>query len=132
MATIKGQIIIDEGVNIWSHELFIATSLANIGYNVRFIPNHPSARSADAFVNNTIFEFKSPEGSTIKAVERNLVKAINHQSPNVVISSIRMKKVQDRSIINFLASKLKEGKGIKHLIFVKRDGTAIDINDLVR
>ncbi|RYC74831.1 hypothetical protein [Candidatus Nanosyncoccus alces] len=132
MKKIKGQIIIDEGVNIWNHELFIATGLANIGYNVRFIPNHPSACSADAFVNNTIFEFKAPEGSNIKAVERNLIKAVNRQSPNIAITSIRMKKVQDRSIINFLTSKLKEGKGIKHLIFVKRDGIAIDINDLVR
>lgn len=89
MATIK-ELTIDEWANIWSHELFIATALANIGYNIKFIPNYPSARSADTFVNNTIFEFKSPEGSTIKAVERNLVKAINHQSPNVVISFMKM------------------------------------------
>ena len=129
---IKGVISIEGGVNIWPHELHIATALVNAGHNVRFIPAHNSIRSADAYVDNTIFEFKSPEGSNIRAVERNIVKAINHQSPNVAISTLRMKKIKDRSVKNYLVANYSRLKGIKHLIFVTRDGVAIDINDIVR
>ena len=127
----RGTIIIEGGVNIWAHELHIATALANAGYNIRFIPPHNSIRSADAYIDNTIFEFKAPEGTTVKAIERNLVKAIHHQSPNIVITTIRMKNIQDRSVLNFLISRLKSGKGLKRLIFVTRNGKVIDINQLV-
>ncbi len=129
-ATPKGQTIIDSGVHVWSHELFIASALSNAGYTVRFIPEHGSSHSADAYLNNTIFEFKAPEGSTVKAVERNLVRALS-QSSNIVISTVRMKKIQDRSVQSFLVSRLREGRGIKRLLFVTRDGRVIDINDLV-
>lgn len=129
--TIKGTITIEEGVNVWPHELHIATALANSGHSVRFIPAHNSVHSADAYVDNTIFEFKSPEGSNIRAVERNIFKAINNQSPNVVISTVRMKRVQDRSVNNYLVTNYSKMKGIKRLIFVTREGKAIDINALV-
>lgn len=130
--TIKGVVTIEGAANIWPHELHIATALANIGYNVRFIPAHNEVYSADAYVNNTIYEFKSPEGSNIRAVERNILKAINHQSANVVLSTVRMKKIKDKSVINYLVSNYSRIKGIKHLIFVSRDGTAVDITALVR
>lgn len=130
-SVLKGQIIIESGVHVWSHELFIASALSNAGYTVRFIPEHGSSHSADAYLNNTIFEFKAPEGSTIKAVERNLVRALS-QSSNIVISTVRMKKIQDRSVQSFLASRLHDGRGIKRLLFVTRDGRVIDINELIR
>lgn len=128
---IDGRIIIEGGVNVWPHELHTATALANAGYTVRFIPASTAARSADAYLNNTMYEFKSPEGSNIKSVERNIVAALNHQSPNIVIDSFRMKRVRDKSILSFLVSRLKAKKGIKRIIFVNRDGKAIDINELV-
>lgn len=127
---IIGTITMNGAPNVWPHELFIARALANDGYDVCFIPAHTSLRSADAYVNNTVFEFKAPEGSTIKAIDRNLSKAVK-QSPNVVISSIRMKNVQDRSIINHLITQLRAGKGLRRLIFVARDGKTIDINDII-
>lgn len=130
--TIKGTITIEEGANIWPHELHTATALANAGYTVRFIPNNASLASADAYVNNTLFEFKSPEGSSVKSIQRNLVKAFNRQSPNVVIDSSRMKNVKDASIRNYLVSRLKAGKGLKRLLFVTRTENVIDINELVR
>lgn len=130
--TLKGEIVISDGANIWPHELHTATALANVGYNVRFIPNNSSLASADAYLNNTLFEFKSPEGSSIKSVDNNLQKALRRQSKNIVIDSFRLKNVQDRSIKNFLVEKLKRKQGIRRLIFVTRDGKVIDINELVR
>ena len=126
-----GEITIKEGANVWPHEMHTAKALARKGYNVTFIKAHNSVNTADAYINNTLFEFKSPEGCTSRAVQRNIVKALNRQSCNVVIDSFRMKKIQDRSIQSFMVKRLKEGKGIKRLIFVNRKGEAIDINELV-
>ena len=130
--TNKGSVIIEGGANIWPHELHTATALANAGYDVRFIPNNPSLASADAYINDTLFEFKSPEGESIKCIDNNLQKALRRQSKNIVIDSSRVKKVQDRSILHFLTEKLRRKHGIGRLIFVTREGKVIDINALVR
>ena len=94
-SSIKGTITIEDGVNVWPHELHTATALVNAGYNVRFIPANPSLASADAYVNNVLFEFKAPEGSSIKCIDNNLQKALRRQSKNIVIDSFRVKNVQD-------------------------------------
>ena len=127
VTNIPGVVTIEGVVNVWDHELFIAKALVAAGHNVRFIPAHNEVHSADAYVDNTIFEFKSPEGSTIRSVERNILKAINRQSANVVICTIRMKKIQDRSVIKYLSTNYPRFRGIKRLIFVNREGKAIDI-----
>ncbi|MBR3415044.1 hypothetical protein IKG73_03505 [Candidatus Saccharibacteria bacterium] len=129
---IKGNITIEGGANVWPHELHTATALANAGYNVRFIPANASLASADAYIDNTLFEFKSPEGSSIKSIDNNLQKALRRQSRNIVIDSFRVKNVQDRSILHFLEERLRRKQGIKRLLFVTRDGKVIDINALVR
>ena len=129
----SGRIIVGSGVkNVWPFELHSALALKELGYVVRFVPAHNSVCSADAYLNDTLFEFKSPCGSTIKCVENNLDKALRNQSKNVVIDSCRIKNVKDRSIINYLTNRLKHKKGIKRLFFVTRDGIAIDINALVK
>lgn len=128
----KGTITIENGANIWPHELHTAKALASAGYNIRFIPNNTSLSSADAYVNNTLFEFKAPEGSSVKSIQRNLVKALNRQSPNIVIDSFRMRYMRDSSIRNYLISRLEARKGLKRLIFVTKTGNVIDINELVR
>lgn len=121
-----GRIIIEKGVdNILPWEMHSALALKELGYTITFIPRHNSARSADAYLNNTLFEFKSPEGSTIKSVENNLQKALRNQSKNIVIDSCRIKNVQDRSIQSYLISRMKRKRGIKNLIFVTKAGKAM-------
>ena len=129
---VKGNVTIEGGANVWPHELRTAIALANAGNNVRFIPANASLASADAYVNNTLFEFKSPEGSSINSVNNNLQKALRRQSKNIVIDSFRVKNVQDRSILHFLEGRLRQKQGIKRLLFVTRDGKVVDINAIVR
>lgn len=69
------------------------------------------------YINNTIFEIKAPEGKTTTCVERNLRKAVDHQSSNIVIDSFRMKNIQDRSIQSFLIERLKRRHGVRRIIF---------------
>ena len=132
MANKTGKIIIEPGVrNIWPWEMHSALALKELGFEVIFVPEHGSMRSADAYLDNTLFEFKSPEGSTIKSVENNLQKALRYQSRNIVIDSCRMKGVTDRSIQSFLISRMRRKKGLKRLYFVTKSGKAIDIGALI-
>ncbi|MBQ9403063.1 hypothetical protein IJU22_00615 [Candidatus Saccharibacteria bacterium] len=130
--TIKGVITQEDGAKPKPHEHITAEALADSGYNVRFIPSSVNIGMADCYVNNTIFEIKAPEGKTTACVERNLRKAVDHQSPNIVLDSFRMKNVQDKSIQNFLLERLKRRHGIQRIIFVNRKRKAIDINELLR
>ena len=98
---------------------------------LKFIPRHNSLRTADAYIENTMFEFKSPEGSTIKCIENNLQKALRYQSRNIVMDSYRVKMVQDRSIRNYLVTRMRQKRGIKRLFFVNRAGEVIDISKLI-
>ena len=56
----KNSILIVNGVNVKPWEMHTAVALVKFGYSVTFIPSHNSLRTADAYLNNTLFEFKSP------------------------------------------------------------------------
>ena len=127
----NGKVEIVAGVNGTPWEMHSAVALSRYGYDIKFIPRHNSLRSADAYIDNTIFEFKSPEGSTIKCIENNLQKALRYQSNSIVIDSYRVKKVQDRSIRNYLVARMKRKRGIKRLLLVNRVGEVIDIGKLI-
>ena len=129
---LKGNIIIENVVNVWPHELSTAKALANAGFNVRFIPANKNSSSADAYIDGVIFEFKAPEGSSVKSIQRNIVKAIHRQSANIVIDSARIKKLKDENIEKYLYSRLIEKKGIKKIIFVRKDRKVVDINSLLK
>lgn len=127
-----GKIVVESGVkNILPWEMHSAIALKEAGYIVKFVPRHDSARTADAFLDNTLFEFKSPEGSNIKCIENNLQKALRYQSKNIVIDSCRVKNLQDRSIQSYLISRMQRKKGIKRLIFITKNGEVVDIGDLI-
>ena len=131
-STTKGVVTRESGAKPKPHEYITAEALADSGYNVRFIPSSTNISMADCYINNTVFEIKAPEGKTTDCIERNLRKAIDHQSPNIVLDSFRMKNIQDKSIQSFLLERLKRGHGIQRVIFVNRKRKAIDINDLLR
>ena len=127
----SGRIIIPGNTDVWDHEMFSAKALARAGYEVRFNPRDEINQCADAYVNGVLFEFKSPTGKNIACVERNLKRG-THQSENIVITSWRIHRVQDRSICNYLKTKLKIQPTLKKVIFVNRLGEAIDINKLIK
>ena len=127
----KGNITFENGARPKPHEMITAEALADAGYEIRFIPSNVNMGMADCYVNNTIFEIKAPEGKTTDCVERNIRKALDHQSPNIIIDSFRMKNIQDRSIRSFLAERLRRRHGIKRIIFVNRKREVVDINSLL-
>ena len=128
----KGVVMRESGAKPKPHEYHTAEALADAGYNVRFRPSNRNSSSADCYINDTIFEIKAPEGRTIRCIERNLRKAVDHQSANIVIDSFRVKNIQDRSIQSFLLERLRLRHGIQRIIFVNRKREVVDINALLR
>ena len=130
MAKDKGKIIIAPGINVWPHELKTAEALAEAGYVVEFIRRSEErrARSADCVIGGKLWEMKAPTASNMKAVEKNLRKALN-QAPHVIFDCRRMKGVPDaaieREVRTCVAGRVR---GLKCVLFVNRKGKIVDIS----
>lgn len=123
-----GNIIIPGDANVWPHEQRTAQALARAGHDVEFVKKSkdPYATSADALIDGTLWEMKSPTASSIKAVERNLKRA-RWQSGNIVFDSRRMKGIPDAAIERELRKWSSELSGVSHVLFVNRHGVVIDV-----
>ena len=123
-----GRIIIPASTNPWPHEERVARILALAGYVVEFIPE-AGIKTPDIYLNGKIFEIKSPVSNNIGAVERNLVKALA-KSQNIVFDSSRM-KIRDEKIISELIKRRREGKRLKKILLIDKQGKIIDIERFV-
>lgn len=129
MAKKKGMIIIASGVNVWPHELKTAESLAEAGFVVEFVrrSEEQRARSADCLIEGELWEMKAPTASNMKAVEKNLRKALG-QAPRVIFDCRRMKGIPDTAIereVRVCAA--GRVRGLKRVLFVNRKGKVVDI-----
>ena len=108
----RGRVVTPADANPWSHELRVAKILALAGHYVEFIPE-TNLKTPDIYLDSTIYEIKSPVSNKIKAVERNITRALE-KSSNVIFDSSRM-KVRDSQIMKELIKRRKIGKGLKKL-----------------
>ena len=123
------QIIIQSGANVWPHEMKTAEALAAAGRTVEFIRRSEEQRttSADAIIDGIVWEMKAPKASNLKAIEKNLRKALD-QSNCVILDSRRMKGIPDHAIERELqACAAGRIKNLKRLLFVNRKAQVIDI-----
>ena len=124
----SGKVITLASANPWPHEKRVATILAKVGYIIEFIPE-ASIKTPDIYLGRTEYEIKSPTSDKIDAVERNLTRALE-KCPNIVFDSSRM-RVRDNKILNELVKCLRNGKGLKKIIFINKRGEIIDINKFI-
>lgn len=82
------QIIIQSGANVWPHEMKTAEALAAAGRTVEFIRRSEEQRttSADAIIDGIVWEMKAPKASNLKAIEKNLRKALDGSVPIVGVA----------------------------------------------
>ncbi|MGN0262428.1 MAG: hypothetical protein ACI4B9_06280 [Eggerthellaceae bacterium] len=126
----EGKIIIAPGVNVWPHELKTAEALSAAGYTVEFIRRSEEhrARSADCIIGGIVWEMKAPTASNMKAVEKNLRKALN-QASYVIFDCRRMKGIPDTAIEREVRTCVDSRvRGLKRVLFVSRKGRVIDIS----
>ncbi len=129
MTKTRGKIIIVPGLNVWPHELKTAEALANAGYTVEFVRKSDVdyEKTADVLIDGELWEMKAPTASSMKAVERNLRRAVD-QSTHIVFDSRRIKSIPDAAIERELricaTARIKK---INCLLFVNRKGIVVDI-----
>lgn len=128
MGNNQGKIIIASGVNLWEQEYETAQALAKADLTVEFFRRSEENRrtSADVIINGLVWEMKAPKADNVRAVDRNLRRALR-QSPNVIFDSHRMKKLPDTVIERELRKHAQEMRSIKHLWFINRHREIIDI-----
>ena len=116
-----GKIVVPGGVHPWQHEIRVAQLLADAGYSIEFIPEQNLLKAADFKIDGIEFELKSPEGSKLSSVERNLRRAIK-QSSNIVFDTSRMVGLQDSKILSCILHHASKQSLIKRLIFLDKHG----------
>ena len=81
------QIIIQSGANVWPHEMKTAEALAAAGRTVEFIRRSEEQRttSADAIIDGIVWEMKAPKASNLKAIEKNLRKALDQSNCVILV-----------------------------------------------
>ena len=128
MTRLKGKIIIQSGANPWPHELSTAEALAAYGYTVEFIRKNDDKyqHSADAYLDDVLYEMKSPTGSHLSVIGKKIKKEMR-QSCFIVFDSKRMRNVRDYQVLNELKKQLSLNRKVKSLIFVNKNRTVIKL-----
>ena len=127
--TKRGKVVTPADANPWPHEQKVAKILALAGHYVEFIPE-TNLKTPDIYLDDTIYEIKSPITNNPKKIIRNVKRALE-KSPNVIIDSSRIKRLNDDAVQRTLRNKVKDLPGLKNLLFVNKRGQIIDIIALV-
>lgn len=124
----QGKIIIAPDLNVWPREYETAKALAKPGLTVEFIRHSEEYRatSADVIIDGECWEIKAPISDKASAIGKNIRKAL-HQSRFVIFDSHRMKQVPDSVIERELRKSAGILRSMRHLLFVGRRRSVIDI-----
>ena len=124
----SGKIIIPPNTNIWPHEIATAQALAASGFTIQFIrkSNREREYSADCYINGEKWELKSPKASHLRTIRKN-IKIARRQSEQIVIDSIRIKRIPDFAIRREVIKQTQEIKYIKKLLYVSKNREIVKI-----
>lgn len=124
----QGKIIASSYLNIQPHEIATARSIADIGYDVEFVPRKKGdkVKSADFVADGVLWEVKSPTSSQLRVAEKRLREAV-HQSRDIVFDSRRMKHLSDKQIQNEVEKLCRILTSIRRLLYVNRNGEVVRI-----
>ena len=125
----KGRVVTPADANPWPHEQRVAKILALAGHYVEFIPE-ANLKTPDIYLDNTMYEIKSPITDNPKKIIRNMKRALE-KCPNVIIDSARVKGLRDDVIQRSLKNKVNDLPGLKKLLFINKRGQIVDIMALV-
>ncbi len=126
----KTGIYIAPGRRPWPHELKVAEILVMNGHFVEFL-KEGLLPEADIRLDEIEYEMKSPEHFNPNTLEHTIRDALK-QSPNIIIDTLRMKKVRTDQIQRFLIRQIYANSRIKRLLLVTKQEKVIDIMALTR
>lgn len=129
MEKLKTGVFIPAGRKVWEHERWAADILALAGHYVEFLLEGRMP-SADLLLDGIEYELKSPEHFNANTLEHTIKDALK-QSPNLIISMSRLKKVRSDKMRNFLINQVRKSKQVKRIFLITRQGQIIDIKALI-
>ena len=125
----RGRVVTPADANPWPHEQRVAKILALAGHYVEFIPE-ANLKTPDIYLDNTMYEIKSPITDNPKKIIRNVKRALE-KCPNVIIDAARVRGLNDEVIQRTLKNKVKDLPRLKNLLFITKHGQIIDIMALI-
>lgn len=114
------------GMHKEAHEYETALYLALFGLEIEFIVETytKGTHNADFLMLGTIWEAKSPNGSSKHSIERNF-HAAGHQSSCLILDLRRFKLPADRSETEAI-KQFKLSRNIRRMILITKDGRVLD------
>lgn len=121
-------VIIPNGVLLEAHELSTVVLFTKLGYDVELIPrsNTEGVHRSDMIMNGLEWEIKAPKGEG-KSLIKNTVQKALRQSANIVIDLRRVKRRQEKCIIE-LKREFALSRSVKRMVIIKKSGEMIDLN----
>ena len=111
-----------------AHEVRTALTLAETGAEVlfRIDLNTPGAKNPDAEMDQRIWEFKAPQGSTIRTIE-NQMKRAGKQAANLVLD-LRRSSLDDDEALGVVKRRLAAHSYLTRVIVIDHSGNVITLN----
>ena len=104
-----------------------ALHLALFGLDIEYIQqsNTKGTHNADFLIHGTIWELKSPNGSSLNAIERNF-RAANNQASNIILDLRYFKIHYSKARVEAL-KQFKLFRRIRRMILIEKSGKTLDI-----
>jgi hypothetical protein len=119
-----GSIDLSRVTKVKPHEQATAERLARAGHDVEFIPRRDTGKSADAFVDGELWEFKAPTGNGSQTVV-GLIRSGREQSSRIVIDLSNSELTVEQAMQQIDYS-LRRYDGLTAIRVITKNGQIID------
>ena len=119
----KGRVSVPEGLSVSPHEMLTAKTLADNGMHVRFRPlsHEPGVKNPDVDLDDGIWEFKAPKGSSEKNTISDQFKRAGKQAQRLVID-LRRCGLPDKIALAQIERRFNGQSKIIDLIVIDHNG----------
>lgn len=113
-------------VKLEPHEIDTINFLVSLGKTVEQISpsNTPHNSQPDIFMDQLVWEMKSPTSTSLKSIEQLFYRA-TRQSPNVIFD-LRRLKIPENKVIQLLEKLLLNSRKAKNLLIITKSSQLLD------
>ena len=123
----SGKVVLNN-LDLEGHERATVFRIANFGLDVEtIIPSHiPHSKNPDLLLMGTFWEMKGPTKLNESTITTKFRKAIK-QSGGKAVFDLNNVKTNPIEVEEFILKLFKEMRGMRRIIIIRKDGTAVDI-----
>lgn len=119
-------IFVSHGIKLEPHEIDTISFLVSLGKVVEQIPpsNTPHNSQPDIFMDQLVWEMKSPTSTSLKSIEQLFYRAMR-QSPNVIFD-LRRLKIPENKVIRLLEKLILNSRKAKNLLIITKPSQLLE------